>query len=79
MCRNESVGASGKHPPWAIGGRLAWVDDTDMACSFCGKSKSQVRLIAGPEGDAICAECVNLFNDILNDPGPPQIVFRTES
>ena len=40
-----------------------------MACSFCGKPKSQVRLIAGPEGIAICEECVTLFTDILNEPG----------
>ncbi len=49
-----------------------------MACSFCGKPKSQVRLIAGPEGIAICEECVTLFTDILNEPGA-QIEFRTES
>jgi ATP-dependent Clp protease ATP-binding subunit ClpX len=35
-------------------------------CSFCGKNQDQViRLIAGPNGVFICAECVRLCNEIL--------------
>jgi ATP-dependent Clp protease ATP-binding subunit ClpX len=39
-------------------------------CSFCGKEPDQVlRLIAGPDGVAICNECVSLCNEILSaDP-----------
>jgi hypothetical protein len=37
----------------------------DFACSFCGKSKEQVKkLIAGP-GVYICDECIDLCNEIL--------------
>jgi hypothetical protein len=35
-------------------------------CSFCGKHRDQTRrLIVGPHGVYICAECVNLCNEIL--------------
>jgi ATP-dependent Clp protease ATP-binding subunit ClpX len=39
-------------------------------CSFCGKDQYQViRLIMGPDGVAICNECVSLCNEILaGDP-----------
>ena len=39
-----------------------------LACSFCGKSKGQVRkLIVGP-GVRICNECVELCVEILAEP-----------
>lgn len=39
----------------------------DLTCSFCGKSAaSDLRLIAGP-GVYICAECIGLCNDILDE------------
>lgn len=47
----------------------------DIRCSFCGKSRTEVkRLIAGPTV-YICNECVNLCNDIIaeeweEDKGP---------
>ncbi len=38
-----------------------------LRCSFCGKSKSQVKkLIAGP-GVYICNECVELCNEIIEE------------
>jgi ATP-dependent protease Clp ATPase subunit len=37
-----------------------------FTCSFCGKLREQTRrLIAGPDGVYICAECVALCNQIL--------------
>jgi ATP-dependent Clp protease ATP-binding subunit ClpX len=40
-----------------------------FACSFCGKTRKQVRkLIAGP-GVMICDECVNLCVEILEEEG----------
>jgi len=36
-------------------------------CSFCGKSKEQVRrLIAGPGGVYICDECVDVCREIID-------------
>ncbi len=36
-----------------------------VACSFCGKSESEVRnLVAGPRGVAICNECVEVVSEI---------------
>ncbi|PIE53974.1 MAG: ATP-dependent Clp protease ATP-binding subunit ClpX [Dethiosulfovibrio peptidovorans] len=41
--------------------------DTNLRCSFCGKSQEEaVKLIAGP-GVYICNECVNLCSLILNE------------
>ncbi|MEN9245188.1 MAG: ATP-dependent protease ATP-binding subunit ClpX [Thermostichales cyanobacterium SRBZ-1_bins_19] len=41
--------------------------DSQLKCSFCGKSQDQVRkLIAGP-GVYICDECVELCNEILDE------------
>lgn len=48
-------------------------------CSFCGKEQAQVRrLITGPNGAHICADCVGLCNqlvetelDQLPAPGTP--------
>ena len=38
-----------------------------LKCSFCGKSQKQVQqLIAGP-GVYICDECVELFNEIIEE------------
>lgn len=40
-------------------------DDPQFRCSFCGKSKTEVRrLIAGPQV-FICDECVALCAEIL--------------
>src|SRR5229473_2754535 len=40
-------------------------------CSFCGKSRNQVKkLVAGP-GVFICNECVQLCNEVINEAGPP--------
>lgn len=40
----------------------------DMHCSFCGKSRGQVRkLIQGPNGVFICDECVGECADILSE------------
>jgi ATP-dependent protease Clp ATPase subunit len=37
-----------------------------FTCSFCGKRQEQTRrLIAGPHGVYICAECIALCNQIL--------------
>ena len=42
-----------------------------FTCSFCGKGQEQTRrLIAGPNGVYICAECVALCNEILSDDHP---------
>ena len=41
--------------------------DSQLRCSFCGKSQEYVRkLIAGP-GVYICDECVELCNEILEE------------
>ncbi|MFM9263682.1 ATP-dependent protease ATP-binding subunit ClpX [Tychonema sp. BBK16] len=41
--------------------------DSNLRCSFCGKSQEHVRkLIAGP-GVYICDECVELCNEILEE------------
>lgn len=46
--------------------------DRSMArCSFCGRYSSEVRrMIAGPGAAYICDACLQLCNDILNDPTP---------
>jgi ATP-dependent protease Clp ATPase subunit len=42
-----------------------------FACSFCGKPQSEtLRVIAGPNGVYICAECVRLCNEILAETTP---------
>ncbi len=39
----------------------------EQHCSFCGKEKSKTKkLIAGPDGVAICDECVELCRDMLS-------------
>jgi ATP-dependent Clp protease ATP-binding subunit ClpX len=45
----------------------------EMRCSFCGKTRSQVRkLVQGPNGVFICDECVAECADIMaeGEPGP---------
>ena len=37
-----------------------------LCCSFCGRSESQVRLIAGPDV-YICSECVQACSDLLRE------------
>src|SRR6266571_3059212 len=40
-------------------------------CSFCGRHSSEVRrMVAGPGAAYICDECLQLCNDILQDPTP---------
>jgi hypothetical protein len=49
-------------------------DEQDKAyrCSFCGKRAEQVRrLIAGPGHTYICDECVDLWQEILDEEGAP--------
>ena len=42
-------------------------DNTNLCCSFCGKSQKEVKkLIAGPTV-YICDECIGLCNDIIAD------------
>jgi len=44
----------------------------DVRCSFCGKAQDQVkRLIVGPNGVAMCDECVSLCNEIIAEEAPP--------
>ncbi|MCH5341056.1 MAG: ATP-dependent Clp protease ATP-binding subunit ClpX [Acetatifactor sp.] len=41
---------------------------SDIRCSFCNKTQSQVRkLIAGPAGVYICDECIDICADILEE------------
>ncbi len=43
-------------------------------CSFCGKTQEQTkRLIAGPNGVYICAECVALCREIIEQETPPPV------
>ncbi|WP_077598083.1 ATP-dependent Clp protease ATP-binding subunit ClpX [Olsenella urininfantis] len=45
-------------------------DMPELHCSFCGKSRSQVRkLIQGPNGVFICDECVSECADIMAEHG----------
>lgn len=52
-----------------------------FTCSFCGKRRNQTRrLIAGPNGVYICAECVTLCNEILAEgPGAASQQVSTEA
>ncbi len=39
-----------------------------LRCNFCKKSQDEVaNLIAGPDGLAVCDECVALFCDIIGE------------
>ncbi len=43
-------------------------NNDQLFCSFCGKRKELTkRLIAGPSGIYICAECVDICREILNE------------
>ena len=40
--------------------------DEKLYCSFCGRSEDKVeKLISGPDGVAICNDCIETCNDIL--------------
>ena len=41
-------------------------DQTQPACSFCGRSEPQVRLVAGANG-FICDSCVSLVSDVFKE------------
>ncbi len=46
---------------------MAPIDESQLKCSFCGKTQEQVKkLIAGPDV-YICDECVELCNEILDE------------
>ena len=38
-----------------------------LICSFCGKSRSDVKKLVAGQGVYICDECISLCNDILQD------------
>jgi hypothetical protein len=47
------------------------MDRSQAQCSFCGKRPPEVkRMVAGPGAAYICELCLQLCNDILNDPSP---------
>ena len=54
-------------------------DKSNIRCSFCGKSQSEVqRLVAGP-GVYICNECIELCQEIIEDDytlEPPDLKTR---
>lgn len=56
----------------SIGGDwMAPRGSTDVACSFCGRSRREAdKLVAGPRV-YICAFCIRLCNDILKGGTPP--------
>ncbi len=45
---------------------MSKTDEQTLCCSFCGKSETQVRLIAGP-GVCICSDCVQACCDLLEE------------
>jgi hypothetical protein len=64
-CARLEVGQEGRE-------RAMTREDRRYRCSFCGKSREQVRrLIAGPNGVYICDECVSLCNQIIADEEHP--------
>lgn len=47
------------------------MDRSQARCSFCGKRPPEVqRMVAGPGAAYICESCLELCNEILNDPSP---------
>jgi hypothetical protein len=47
------------------------IDRSQARCSFCGKRPPEVQhMVAGPGAAYICESCLQLCNDILNDPTP---------
>ena len=54
-------------------------DNSNLSCSFCGKSQKEVRkLIAGPTV-YICDECIELCNDIIAEEYGPEDTAREGS
>lgn len=45
-------------------------DDSNIHCSFCGKSQQEVRRLIAGRGVYVCDECVALCNDIINEEVP---------
>ena len=41
----------------------------DITCSFCGKAKSQVKVLIEVKGSSvkICDECVSQANNVMRD------------
>jgi ATP-dependent Clp protease ATP-binding subunit ClpX len=53
------------------------MDGNKLICSFCDKRQDQVELLIAGPGVAICNECVDLCNEIIEDvragsPIPPR-------
>ena len=47
---------------------------TEVCCSFCGKSESQVnQLVSGPDGVHICDECIASCNEIMSRQALEQV------
>jgi hypothetical protein len=47
------------------------INQPQARCSFCGKRPPEVqRMVAGPGAAYICESCLQLCNEILNDPSP---------
>jgi len=47
------------------------IDRSQARCSFCGKRPPEVqRMVAGPGAAYICESCLQLCNEVLNDPSP---------
>ena len=45
-----------------------------LTCSFCGRSESQVRLIAGPDV-YICSECVQACSNLLRETNQQEMML----
>ena len=44
------------------------MEKNEQRCSFCGKSKEEVRrLIAGPGGVFICDDCVDICKAMVDE------------
>src|SRR5258706_855610 len=60
------------HKPGRQGERLSTTGGSKGAkvpyrCSFCGKSQEQVRKLIAGQGVYICAECINLCQEIIEE------------
>ena len=53
---------------------MAKKEEQFLCCSFCGRSESQVRLIAGPDV-YICSECVQACSDLLKDTDQQEMMM----
>ena len=38
-----------------------------LTCSFCGKTRSEVKKLVAGQGVYICDECISLCNDIIQE------------